>query len=65
MRAHRKGFSDRLYVDVDPRLLRPTEIAASRGDYARAKMELGWAPRMSFQELIELMVDEDLKRVGA
>lgn len=39
---------------------RPTEIAASRGDYSKAKRELGWEPRTSFEQLIQLMVDEDI-----
>jgi len=44
--------------------LRPTEITASRGDYSKAKKELGWQPKISFQELIELMVETDLKRLS-
>ena len=51
------------HVESDPRFTRPTEITASRGDYSKAKAELGWAPRMSFQALIALMVDEDLRRL--
>jgi GDPmannose 4,6-dehydratase len=52
------------YVAVDPRFLRPTEIAASRGDYSKAKAELGWEPRTSFADMIRLMVDEDVKRLS-
>jgi GDPmannose 4,6-dehydratase len=44
--------------------MRPTEIAASRGDYSKAKAELGWEPRMQFKELIELMVNEDIRRMS-
>ncbi|MBN1483376.1 MAG: GDP-mannose 4,6-dehydratase [Chloroflexia bacterium] len=51
------------HVEQDPRFMRPTEIAASRGDYARAKAELGWQPRTFFKELIELMVDADMQRL--
>ena len=51
------------HVESDPRFMRPTEIAASRGDYSKAKAELGWEPRVQFKELIELMVDEDIRRL--
>jgi GDPmannose 4,6-dehydratase len=61
----RVGLDWREHVVADQRLMRPTEIAASRGDYARAKAELGWEPRVRFHELIAMMVDEDLKRVEA
>jgi GDPmannose 4,6-dehydratase len=49
------------HVEVDERFLRPTEINAARGDYARAKAELGWEPRTGFKELIEMMVDADVR----
>jgi GDPmannose 4,6-dehydratase len=49
------------HVISDPRFHRPTEIAASRGDYSKAQAELGWQPRTSFEQLIRLMVEADLK----
>jgi GDPmannose 4,6-dehydratase len=49
------------HVEVDERFLRPTEINAARGDYTRAKAELGWEPRTGFKELTELMVDADVR----
>jgi len=52
------------HVEVDERFLRPTEINAARGDYARAKAELGWEPRTQFKALIEMMVDADVARQG-
>jgi GDPmannose 4,6-dehydratase len=58
------GLDWREHVETDSRFMRPTEIAASRGDYAKAKAELGWEPRMQFKELIELMVDEDVRRLS-
>jgi GDPmannose 4,6-dehydratase len=48
-------------VVSDPRFVRPTEIAASRGDYSKAENELGWTPRTSFEQLVRLMVDADMK----
>lgn len=51
------------HVIADERFMRPTEIAASRGDYSRARADLGWEPRTGFEALIRLMVDADLQRV--
>lgn len=50
------------HVQSDNALMRPTEITELKGDYSKAKRELGWEPRTSFTELIQLMVDADLKR---
>jgi GDPmannose 4,6-dehydratase len=58
------GLDWREHVETDARFMRPTEIAASRGDYSKARSELGWEPRMRFRELIELMVDEDVRRLS-
>ena len=48
------------HVAADEALLRPTEITVLKGDYAQAKQDLGWEPKTSFEELINLMVDADL-----
>ncbi|MCH7952102.1 GDP-mannose 4,6-dehydratase [Patescibacteria group bacterium] len=53
------------HVESHEKFKRPTEITASRGDYAKAKKELGWKPRISFKELVELMVAADLKRLSS
>lgn len=60
----RVGLDWQKHVETDVRFMRPTEIAASRGDYSKAKAELGWEPRMQFKGLIELMVDEDIRRLS-
>jgi GDPmannose 4,6-dehydratase len=52
-------------VVSDPRFVRPTEIAASRGNYSKAKAELGWEPKTSFEQLIQLMVESDLRLLAA
>ena len=44
---------------------RPTEINAARGDYSKAKAELGWEPKTTFDELIQLMVEADLERMSS
>lgn len=52
------------HVESDERFMRPTEIAASRGDYSKARTELGWEPRISFEDLIRMMVDADVERLS-
>jgi GDPmannose 4,6-dehydratase len=47
-------------VRIDPRYLRPAEVDTLLGDASRARTELGWAPRVSFEELVREMVDADL-----
>ncbi len=48
-------------VAVDPRYFRPTEVETLLGDASKAKRELGWEPRISFDELVSEMVESDLK----
>jgi GDPmannose 4,6-dehydratase len=50
-----------IVVAVDPRYFRPTEVETLLGDPSRAKRELGWTPRTSFDELVNEMVASDLK----
>lgn len=59
------GLNWEEHVESDPRFHRPTEIAASRGDYSKAERDLGWKPRTSFEDLIKLMVDADMKLVAS
>lgn len=47
-------------VEVDPRYFRPTEVETLLGDPAQAKRELGWEPKISFEEMVREMVVEDL-----
>jgi GDPmannose 4,6-dehydratase len=48
-------------VQVDPRYFRPTEVETLLGDPSKAKQKLGWAPKISFEELVAEMVREDFK----
>ena len=45
---------------IDRQFFRPAEVDHLIGDYSKAKMRLGWSPRTSFEELVELMVEHDL-----
>lgn len=49
------------YVKIDPRYYRPTEVDLLVGDAGKAKKQLGWEPKVSFKELIPLMVQSDLR----
>ena len=60
----RAGLDPDKHVVADPRFLRPAEVDHLVGDASKARRELEWAPRTSFRELVELMVDVDLERVG-
>ncbi|MFZ5532495.1 MAG: GDP-mannose 4,6-dehydratase [Pseudomonadota bacterium] len=53
--------SGRCLVAVDPRYFRPTEVDTLLGNPAKAKGQLGWAPKVGFEELVAEMVREDLK----
>ena len=61
----RVGLELEQHVVQDPQFLRPAEVDHLVGDASKARRELEWSPRTSFQELAELMVDADLERVGS
>ncbi len=48
------------HVEIDPRYFRPAEVDALRGDASRTRDQLGWKPRTSFAQLVDLMVSHDL-----
>ncbi|HEY9878060.1 MAG TPA: GDP-mannose 4,6-dehydratase [Leptolyngbyaceae cyanobacterium] len=52
------------YVAFDERYLRPAEVELLIGDPTKAKTKLGWEPSVSFEELVKLMIDADLKALG-
>ncbi len=58
------GLDYQKYVDIDPALLRPAEVHHLRGDCTKARKALGWQPTHSFEQLVALMVDSDLKLVA-
>ena len=47
------------YVELDPRYFRPTEVDHLRGDASKAREKLGWKPKVTFKQLIEMMVRAD------
>jgi len=50
-----------IVVRIDPRYFRPTEVDILLGDPSKAKAKLGWKPKVSFDELVKIMVEEDIK----
>ena len=55
------GLDWRRHVELDPRYLRPTEVNALQGDATKARSALGWAPRVSFDALVRMMVSSDIE----
>jgi GDPmannose 4,6-dehydratase len=58
------GLDWKQYVKIDPRYFRPTEVELLLADYAKAKKDLGWSPKITFKELVRIMVDADLEDAG-
>jgi GDPmannose 4,6-dehydratase len=56
----RVGLDWEEHVEVDPRYYRPAEVDYLLGDATKARAELGWEPKTSFEELVALMVDADV-----
>ena len=52
------------YVEIDPRYFRPLEVEALLADASKSRSELGWTPKVTFRELVRIMVDADLERAG-
>lgn len=52
------------YVEVDSHLFRPAEVDQLIGDASRAHQRLGWRPRVTFEELVRMMVENDLQQVS-
>jgi GDPmannose 4,6-dehydratase len=53
----------REYVEVDPKYFRPTEVDELVGDASKARRELGWSPKVTFKELVRMMVDSDMEAI--
>ena len=51
------------YIKVDKKFIRPAELDYLRGDSSKLQEELGWKPKVNFEQLIHMMVDEDIKRL--
>jgi len=59
------GLEWQKYVKQDPKFLRPAEVDLLIGDPTKAQQKLGWKPKVSFEQMIQMMVDADIERLSA
>lgn len=50
-------------IEIDPKYFRPTEVDYLKADITKARQKLGWEPRTTFNELVKIMVDYDMKLI--
>jgi GDPmannose 4,6-dehydratase len=55
----------RAHVEIDPRYYRPVEVDVLLGDASKARTKLGWTPRVTFKDLVRLMVDAEMAALEA
>jgi GDPmannose 4,6-dehydratase len=55
------SVSDKTLVEIDPRYFRPAEVDILIGDPTKAKVKLGWEPKVQLPELVRMMVEHDIK----
>jgi GDPmannose 4,6-dehydratase len=60
----RAGLDREKHVVIDPAFIRPAEVDLLIGDPTHAKAKLGWAPKVSFEGLVNMMVDADVAKLG-
>jgi GDPmannose 4,6-dehydratase len=58
------GLDWREYVQIDPRYFRPVEVVSLLADTRKARERLGWEPKVTFRELVRIMVDADMEASG-
>lgn len=58
------GLDYEKHVVIDPRYFRPTEVERLLGDASKAKKQLGWTPKVTFKDLVKIMVDADMRAAG-
>ena len=57
------GLDWERHVEIDPKYYRPAEVDALCGDPSKAREKLGWEPKVTFKELVRIMIDADVKRL--
>lgn len=55
------GMDYRDYVEIDPKYFRPTEVDVLLGDSSKARKNLGWEPKVNFDQLVDMMVKADME----
>src|SRR4029077_4211005 len=59
-----RDAAGRVIVKIDKRFFRPAEVHSLRGNYTKARKELGWKPQTTFEEMVEMMVRSDFDRLS-
>lgn len=57
------GLDWKKYVVIDEKFIRPAEVDLLVGDFTKAKKQLGWQPEVSFEQMIQMMVEADIERL--
>jgi GDPmannose 4,6-dehydratase len=58
------GLEWEKYVKIDTRYFRPTEVELLVADAAKVKERLTWSPKVTFSDLVKIMVDADMRKMG-
>ncbi len=58
------GLDWEKYVKIDPKYFRPTETELLLADLSKARKKLGWSPKITFKNLVKIMVDADMRAIG-
>ena len=53
---------NKIIIKINKKFYRPAEVDFLLGDYSKIKKVLGWRPKISFNKLVKMMIDEDLKK---
>lgn len=57
------GLDVEEHLEIDEKLMRPADVLTLKGNYSKAKKELGWSPTVTFEDLVEMMVKSDIAQV--
>ena len=60
----RRADTNEVVIRIDPRYYRPTEVDELLGDSSKAKLKLNWQPKISLEEMVHEMVQEDMKIIN-
>jgi len=58
------GLDSNDYVQTDSKVYRPTEVNSLKADTTKASTKLGWEPKITFSDLVKIMIDADLRAIG-
>ena len=58
----RRADTKEIVIEIDPTYFRPTEVDLLIGDPSKARNLLGWSPKTNLEEMIEIMIESDLKK---